>query len=258
MTEEYLREIVAKLGRIDPRLLNSTTQLTGPLGSSLGRARLDAALRAQSGVSSPAIYTVATYGELCKVLGIGSLSSAETTIDSQPMIAHLTIPCSERYIRIGVDMESLEALPTTLDYWEDEFYKRTFTLQETAYALLQSSPKASFAAMWCAKEALRKAHSELAQVDWKMIEVIHAADGKPSFVIDGDPIGGALSMSHNDDIAFAAYVSLKLPQAQAHSDTPSLQSIVTSRAPGDRRPVVIAVFALLFSILAILLAFLHR
>lgn len=249
MTEESLREIVSSLGRMDRGLVNATTKLAGSLGGSLGRARLDAALRAKLGVSNPAIYRIATYGELCEVLGIDSLFNAETTVATKPVITHLTIPCSESSIRIGVDVESLAALPTVLDYWEDEFYKKTFTPREIAYALLQSSPKASFTAMWCAKEALRKAHSVLAEVDWQMLEVIHTADGKPSLVVDGKPVGGALSLSHTDEIAFAAFVSAKLPQPP---------SIVTSRTQSDRRAIVIAAFALLFSILAVVLTFLHR
>ena len=56
----------------------------------------------------------------------------------------------------GIDIERVDAMPVTDDYWEHEFYKESFSKDEIAYCLLQENPRMHFAARWCAKEALVK------------------------------------------------------------------------------------------------------
>jgi phosphopantetheine--protein transferase-like protein len=259
MTEENLREIVSRLTKMSPGQLTAETPLTGILGGSFGRARLDANLRSKFDISNSAIYKAATFGELCTVLGI--TSSSNPTASASPVSSVLPIPqiefhTAESGITVGADVESVAAMPDTPDYWEDDFYKTTFTSREIAYALLQPSPRASFAAMWCAKEALRKADASLASTDWKMIEVIHDDLGKPGLIVNGQQPAGALSLSHTDEIAFAVFVSAREPQSIAPASTLPQQFVAPAHGHRGRSALMIAALALLLSIAALTLSFL--
>lgn len=270
-TEETLREIVSTLGKVDGAQLRAETRLTGALGSSFGRARLDANVRSKLGVNNPGIYSVATFGELCAVLGVKSSSNGTGANGTAPAAALPTAPApapsmevfgTGSSIGIGVDVESVSAMPDVADYREDDFYKTIFTSREIAYALLQNSPRASFAAMWCAKEAVHKTDASLARMDWQRLEVIHDASGKPGIKVDGRRLEGALSLSHTDEIAFAAFVVAPVvaakPEPAAPASPPAQQPAVESRVHTSGIPAMISVFALIISIAALALSLLHR
>jgi phosphopantetheine--protein transferase-like protein len=261
MNEESLREVVSKLAKIDPGHLSAATLLNGPLGGSFGRARLDANLRSQFGVSNPAVYNVNTFGDLCAVLGIATSAdpSPRAADPSQALpVAQIGAHTAGSGVAVGVDAESVSAMPEVADYWEDDFYKTTFTSREIAHALLRPSPRASFAAMWCAKEALRKADASLANVDWQVIEVIHDDLGKPGILVNGREPAGALSMTHTDELAFAVFVSAKMPEPVAPVTPLPAQAVLETPRHRGRGAPIIAVLALLFSIAALTLRFLHR
>ncbi|MGB6688738.1 MAG: 4'-phosphopantetheinyl transferase superfamily protein [Terracidiphilus sp.] len=266
MTEESLREIVSTLSRIDGGQLTAESPLTGPLTHSLGRARLDANLRSRFGIANPAIYSATTFGELCSVLGVAPASNAaEPAVPFAP-VAQAQVEGAGSGIRIGTDVESITAMPTTADYWEDEFYKSTFTPREIGYALLQPSPQASFAAMWCAKEAVRKADPSLAQVDWQKLEVIHDDRGKPGIALNEALVPGSLSVSHTDEIAFAVFAFAPSSNSVHPSDSApkqegtgsSVSPEVASQGHVGRNTAMLAALALLLSIAALALSFLRR
>jgi phosphopantetheine--protein transferase-like protein len=261
MKEEILRGIVSSLSRVDRDSLTSTTPLSGALSSSLGRARLDAALRAQSFAFNPVIYRVKTYGELCEALGLGSSSHAE---NPQAAIQSSTVRTSVRTsaaIQIGIDIEPLASLPEVQDYWEDMFYQRIFTNREIAYALLQSSPRASFGVIWCAKEAARKANPALLDLDWHRLEVIHDANGRPNLAVDGEAIEGALSLSHTEYLSFAAFISTIPAHLPSYGNVANLPLPLEpdKPLPGRRNTAeIIAVFALLVALTTLILMVWHH
>jgi phosphopantetheine--protein transferase-like protein len=269
-TEETLREIVSTLGKVDGAQLTAETRLTGALASSFGRARLDANVRSRLGVNNPGIYSVSTFGELCAVLGVKSSANGTGANGTGPAAAVPTAPAPSMEvfrtgssIGIGVDVESVSAMPDVADYREDDFYKTIFTSREIAYALLQNSPRASFAAMWCAKEAVHKIDASLARMDWQRLEVIHDANGKPGITVDGRRMEGALSLSHTDEIAFAAFVVAPQviapqPAPAAPASPPPKQPAVKSQVHTSRIPAMISVFALIISIAALALSFVRR
>ena len=269
-TEDTLREIVSTLSKVDGAQLTAESRLTGALASSFGRARLDANVRSKLGINNSGIYSAATFGELCAVLGVKSSSNGTGTDGTPPAAAVPTAPSTEfsGSIGIGVDVESVAAMPDVADYWEDDFYKTIFTSREIAYALLQNSPRASFAAMWCAKESVHKTDASLARVDWQRLEVIHDANGKPGVAVDGRRLDGALSLSHTDEIAFAAFVvapQVVAPQVIAPQPAPATpasppprQPSVESQVHTSRVPALASLFALIISIAALALSLLRR
>jgi phosphopantetheine--protein transferase-like protein len=262
MNEQKLREIVSKLAKVDPGQLSAETPLNGPLGGSFGRARLDANLRSQFGVSNPAVYNVNTFGDLCAVLGIGTPSGPASVAAELSNISPLKVldrDTAGNGISVGADVESVAAMPEVSDYWEDDFYKSTFTSREIAHALLRPSPRASFAAMWCAKEALRKADASLGNVDWRTIEVTHDDLGKPGLLVNGRKPAGALSLSHTDDLAFAVFVFAQLPQRMAAPTSPlQQQPIVVSQRNSGRSASIAAALALLLSVAALVYSLLYH
>ncbi len=255
MTEEELKEIVAAVARVDRERIHSATSLADILGGSLGRARLDAAVRTRLGISSPAIYRATTYGDLQVALGRG---------DSPPVNDgnHRDLPSPVlspgNGIAVGIDIELIASLPTVADYWEDEFYRRMFTSQEIAYALLQPQPRASLAAAWCAKEALRKAHAHLTHVDSTRIQVVHDPEGKPSLELDSVSVPGALSLSHTEEIAIAAFVASPSETPRADLVPPSPVVATISERRSSRAVVAAAWLALLLACASIAFQILRR
>ena len=87
-----------------------------------------------------------------------SASGTKTDIASKPAVAvsEITLCSGVDDLACGIDIERVDAMPVTDDYWEHEFYKESFSKDEIAYCLLQENPRMHFAARWCAKEALVK------------------------------------------------------------------------------------------------------
>jgi phosphopantetheine--protein transferase-like protein len=243
---------------MDGAQLTPETRLTGALANSFGRARLDAKVRSSLGINNPGVYSAATFGELCAVLGVKSSPNGTAPVAAVAAPGSKDVFVAGSSIGIGVDVESVAAMPDVPDYREDDFYKTTFTPREIAYAVLQASPRASFAAMWCAKEAVHKIDASLARMDWQRLEVIHDANGKPGITVDGRRLEGALSLSHTDEIAFAAFVvAPKLRPVESAGPPPAPPSI-ESQAPKSRTAAMVSAFALLVSIAALVLSFMHR
>lgn len=257
MTEDALRDLVARLGEIDRSQLISTTPLSGRLGGSLGRARLDSVLRSEFGVSAPEIYRAKTFGDLCAALGDGTAQPVLATAPVAPPSSNALT--DKGRISVGVDVEAVAAMPLTSDYREDSFYHETFTPREISYALLQPNPRATFAGMWCAKEALRKADPGAAGSSWKNLEVVHDETGKPGLIVVGKPVPGDLSLSHSEETAIAVYVEARLSTLRPTSpDVLSDLPVTPVSARTGRQALVIALLALAFSITTTVLVLLHR
>jgi len=263
MTRNNLLEILAAISRQESAQIQDSTSLNMLLSGSLGRAKLDAALRSKFSITEPRLYQVTTVGELCVLLGLSGEAST-VAIATQKAPTTTVVQALPGGTQLGVDIESISDLPQVLDYWEDAFYKAIFTPAEIAYAVLQTSPRVSFAAIWCAKEALRKADVAFSTLDWQRIAVVHDVLGKPSIEVDDCPLGGALSLSHSRDYAIAVYSAL----APAESAQRAHISVVTpapvaedSSAPhrGGGLAAGMSLLAFLLSIAALLSNFLlHR
>ncbi|MGA2571033.1 MAG: 4'-phosphopantetheinyl transferase superfamily protein [Terracidiphilus sp.] len=268
MTEEALQEFIAALSNTEKARITAATPLNALLPGSLGRTRLDAALRNKLGISNPGVYRAVTFGDLCRLLGVTPQDGVapEAPAVPAPLLSSRSrgTGSGAETLQVGIDLEPISALPQAADYREDEFYKNTFTAREIAYALLQPSPQETFAGIWCAKEALRKADPALAQAPWTALEVIHDEAGKPSMTVNGTPVEGALSVSHSGEMAVAVFVAGVSGQAASASPSPETAS---SEKPGDH-PVAdgsrgwgnaaIALLALLISIAALAISYFHR
>jgi phosphopantetheine--protein transferase-like protein len=259
---EELQEIIAEFMKVPIAAVDASTVFTGTLASSLGRARLDAMLRSRIGISNPAVYTVKTFGELCQRIGTDSSRVNHLPPVTQRDGSHAArTSFSGKGIAIGVDIQSVADLPNVTDYWEDAFYLQRYTQQEIAYALLQPSPRESFAAIWCAKEALRKADGRWLGVDWHRTEVTHAPSGGPTLISDGETLPCSLSLSHTGGVAIAVVAMVAAPMS------PVLQPGQATIRPLAIQPafipangilqLVLSIVAVLISLLAVGIVFLR-
>ncbi|MGB0064479.1 MAG: 4'-phosphopantetheinyl transferase superfamily protein, partial [Terracidiphilus sp.] len=225
--------------------------------------RFEAALRNNLGMANAGTQQAVTFGDVCRILGIeGDSASVPETAGTNVAPDVSTVAANSvgapAGILVGIDVEPIAALPEASDYWEHEFYKSTFSPREIAYALLQPSPRETFAGAWCAKEALRKVWPGLAQAEWTALEVIHDVSGKPAMTVDGKPAGGALSISHTGDIAVAVFVAgepVQLPPVKEVPQTAPVPQIISKSGRGG---FIFALIALLLSAAALYFSLFHR
>jgi len=122
---------------------------------------------------------------------------------------------------VGVDVEAIADFRSK----DDVFVQRNFTADEQAYCRSSADPAASFAARWCAKEAVVKALSSLSPVKitqgpgapLRDIEIRLSESGAPTVQLHGvvSQVAAelnlqsiAVSLSHADQQAIAQVVMM--------------------------------------------------
>lgn len=264
MNTETLKEIIAGLSGKDEEQINAATPLNAVLPGSLGRIRFEAALRNKLGVANAGTQQAITFGDLCRILNIegdsaGPLVSTGTEAVAYTSAGSTNTEVALSGIQVGIDVEIIASLPETSDYWEHEFYKSTFSPREIAYAMLQPSPRETFAGIWCAKEALRKVRPGLVQAEWSALEVVHDTSGKPAMRVEGKSAGGALSISHTSDIAMAVFVAGELAQLPPIKDVPQVvPAPLPIESSGGSGAFIIALLAMLLSVIALYYSVFHH
>jgi holo-[acyl-carrier protein] synthase len=270
MAGQYtLLQTVAEFFGIDPSQIGADFPLAGrPVQSSLARARFYAAIQHRLGVQSQAIYAARTYGEL-EAAVCGTPASAPATYLSVAaqgngeagQIMHHKATGIEANISCGIDIEMVHHLPEVEDYWEEAFYRTSFTSAEIAYCLMQPDPRTHFAARWCAKEALKKCDPTYLHEAMANFEVAFTEDGAPFLRHYANGVATALpfavSVSHTPQTAVAMVmrvIQAREPRVGSSEDPAPIETNITQIA---RRgvgfvPVVMAVVALVTVIWALI------
>ena len=117
-------------------------------------------------------------------------------------------------IAVGVDMVEISRIEAVLKRHGDRFLRRVYTEGELDYACGRPS---ALATRWAAKEATAKAlGTGIGPVDFRDIEVICNARGKPELYLHGNAVRlasslhlnqFALSLSHASDYAIAFVIA---------------------------------------------------
>ena len=209
------------------------------------RARFYAAIQQQMGVTSQSMFTARTYGELHEAV-VGPM----TGVPSRPLEAAVSgngtsrpLPLQHRHpvagdVSCGIDLEDVAHLPepATADYWEDAFYRTTFTSREIAYCLLQDNPRMHFAARWCAKEALKKCDPAYVSEPMSNIEMALNERGAPFLQYHDNGtahvIPVAVSVSHTLQYAAAVVVQAAMAPPPA-DDVPVVSDVPATSAPSE-------------------------
>jgi phosphopantetheine--protein transferase-like protein len=101
----------------------------------------------------------------------------------------------------GIDIQVINELPDTIDFWEEQFYISKFTSDEIAYCVSKNNPKQSFSGLYSCKEAIIKCNN---QIRWDEINILHDINGKPKFKDFN------LSISHSNEYSVAIAIIFKI------------------------------------------------
>jgi len=267
---ESLKSIVADLLEVSPDEVAADRTLSGArLQGSVGRAILDAAVRAKLGIRSTACYSAKTYGELeSAITGVPGASQAAKTNGSaaghsasgalpQSAAASAARSSGETVSHCGVDIEEVANLPATADYWKHEFYPANFTPGEIAYCLTQQSPLQHFAARWCAKEAVKKCEPDLIGQSLSGIEVVSTGTAPPFLRVSKagswQTLPHAVSLSHTQSFAIAMVVAPQ-PVASAAPAARPAAAVVALTSPRSKSALALVAATMALSLLALLVA----
>jgi holo-[acyl-carrier protein] synthase len=131
---------------------------------------------------------------------------------------------------IGSDLVDITRIERSIERFGDRFLARIFTDRERARADGKANRAAVYAKRFAAKEAIWKALGEedRAGIQWRELEVVNDASGKPSFELSG--VAAARLNAITPD-GYVARVDLSLtdepPMAQAFV-------VISAEAPGLR------------------------
>jgi holo-[acyl-carrier protein] synthase len=114
-------------------------------------------------------------------------------------------------VAIGVDLAEVDRIEELINRYGNRFLKRVFTQDEIDYCDPKVTATSSYAARFAAKEAVLKATGLGLDkgLNWKDIEVINDANGKPSVKLYGQTNEKLLdkkihiSLSHTKNLAIA-------------------------------------------------------
>lgn len=82
---------------------------------------------------------------------------------------------------IGVDIVGIGRIKTAVRRSGEPFLRRIYTDREIAHCRFMKDPFPSFAGIFAAKEAVLKGYGlGWYSTDWKRIEIIHEASGRPA------------------------------------------------------------------------------
>lgn len=249
--EEQLKKTLADFLKTDIAAIGSNTVIDrSALGNSILLHRLYAAF-SQQGYNVTNYNTIRTYGDLKSRLSLNGTTENGTdnefVHDTPANNFALNESSSLGLNSIGIDIESVNALESATDYREHPFYQENFTEREISYCLLQADPKASFAGLFAAKEALVKADNGLAGTNFNAIEIQHEKNGKPGFK------NFALSISHTADFAIAVAVIETRSGGRDVGTSDVTQNQIPSATP-TKGISLFSAAALVLSFLAFLLA----
>lgn len=260
--QSRLRQTVAEFFGSAPGRIGPDFPLAGkPVESSLARARFYAAIQHRLGVRNPAMYAARTYGELeAAVYGTTAAvaiplqpASAQNVAQAGAAIRHEIMGLGSR-VSCGIDIEMVDHFPEAGDYWEEVFYKTSFTPAEIAYCLMQENPRMHFAARWCAKEALRKCDSTYLHDPSANLEVGLTDMGAPFLRhhVDGAAtmLPFAVSISHTPHSAVAVVLRLTELGEPRNGPTPPIAPVETTAQPTIRRSFGVVPLAMIIITLA--------
>jgi holo-[acyl-carrier protein] synthase len=235
-----LLRAVAEFLAVDASSVRRETPLG--LASSLARARLDAVLRRELGITCAAVYSARNYGELEAAVAGDSADRSPEMGAEQGADDPAPVPGSEPAfalpagVQCGVDIVDVAELPRADDFWEHDFYRHGFSAAEIAYCSTQAQPLEHFAARWAAKEAVRKCCARYVGAEPNELEVLRGADGAPGIRWRGAPLPIALSLSHTPTAAVAVAIAVARPTpSEPQRSSPAAPGAVSAPAPSGSR-----------------------
>ena len=146
--------------------------------------------------------------------------TADTSVEDAEKIANISSSFQEGEDSVsgsmicGIDIQEIEIFPKADDYWSESFYTDNFTDSEIAYCVAADSPRRSFAARWCLKEALHKCGNDYLDIPLKDIQSVKTTGGVLRIEIRNEQGGWirlpfACSISHADHYAVGIVTGMR-------------------------------------------------
>ena len=121
---------------------------------------------------------------------------------------------------IGVDTVDLIRFKKAVKEWGDRFVEKIFTQKEITYAETKGDRSMHMAGKFAAKEAVKKALPDGAEIGlaWTEIEILNGGDGKPYVFLNGHAVALMeranlerilVSISHTKTVAVSNAIAIK-------------------------------------------------
>ncbi len=149
---------------------------------------------------------VSTFGELIARIEGKAASSLPSDISEPPKISISDRKRAYGGMVCGIDIQEIDIFPESEDYWNESFYTDNFTDDEIAYCAASESPRHSFAARWCLKEALHKCGERYYGIPFDKIRSVKTTGGILKIEVlneegSWEQLAFACSISHADNYA---------------------------------------------------------
>jgi phosphopantetheine--protein transferase-like protein len=197
-----IKNILAQFLKIDSsQVTNDSIIDKTAIGGSIMVHRLYANL-AGNGFQVKDYLRIKTVGQL-----LDQISGRTTDSSGNDSIGNNTdAPLSDN--SVGIDIELIDNLPQVFDFRSDPFYQSNFSPYEISYCLMKENPRASFAGLFAAKEAICKIDFRLGRQGFNQIEIGHTNNGRPFYN------SFSLSISHTDEYAIAVASYILMPDSK--------------------------------------------
>lgn len=110
----------------------------------------------------------------------------------------------------GIDIIEVERIDRLIEKFGDRFLHRLFTADEINYCLSKKNSSQHFAARFAAKEAVVKATSPWASLQYRQVEILREHGGRPEIKVHGNTglieARLAVSMTHTHSFAVASAI----------------------------------------------------
>jgi phosphopantetheine--protein transferase-like protein len=211
-----------KVQEIQPHFSLGTLGLNASFGLSALRSRLEA----QGFGKLPPLQLNMSVGDLIQSLtsskqestaGAGFVKAVTVDVKVAPNIATYTtpqeFPATAAFpgmndVGLGMDMQEIGSFKQVSDFRADPFYSAHFTNTEISTAMLKPDPFEHFAGIFCVKEAAKKSHDVLLNLEMRDFLVSHLVTGRPLLnFVGGHPLTGRfrfmVSITHTEHYAAA-------------------------------------------------------
>ena len=93
-------------------------------------------------------------------------------------------------VGVGIDAVEIPRISEAIEKYGDEFLYKILTVKELEYAGTKTSMAMHIAGKFAAKEAVKKALPDGAEIGlaWSDIEILNSGDGKPYAVLHGQAL----------------------------------------------------------------------
>lgn len=205
---DEIKKLIANTLKINAADIDDDFSLkTGRLKTSAGSVILSNIVKKVYGVKVDC-QKMSTFGELISIVDGGTVEVSEVVPleeNTEEAVESTDIPITGQRPVCGIDIQEIDIFPEVDDYWKEGFYTDNFTKNEIAYCVTASSPRHSFAARWCVKEALHKCSAKYYSIPLSHIQIVKQKSGAVTLEVLEDNSWKVLpfscSLSHADKYA---------------------------------------------------------